>query len=237
VFERFTDQGRAVMVLAQEEARTLAHNFIGTEHILLGLSRQPTSVAAKALVSLGVSRDDVRQQVVRIIGEGERAPSGHIPFTPRAKKVLELSLRESLHLGHNCIGTEHLLLGLIREGEGVAVQALINLGANPDRVREVVLDLSAAGSADEPHPTAAAGARRPDIYHSWRPPGRLSHWLRPPSRWLRVGTAAVSVPEALRRQGRQLDRIESRLGDIAGRLERIERRARGEDDPGSAHTD
>src|SRR5579884_2903355 len=119
MFERFTDRARRVVVLAQEEARMLNHNYIGTEHILLGLIHEGEGVAAKALESLGISLEAVRQQVEEIIGQGQQAPSGHIPFTPRAKKVLELSLREALQLGHNYIGTEHILLGLIREGEGV----------------------------------------------------------------------------------------------------------------------
>ncbi len=120
MFQRFTDRARTVVVLAQDEARRLDHNYIGTEHLLLGLIREGEGVAAKALESLGISLDSVRQQVEQIIGQGQQAPSGHIPFTPRAKKVLELSLRESQQLGHNYIGTEHILLGLIREGDGVA---------------------------------------------------------------------------------------------------------------------
>ena len=124
MFERFTDRARRVVVLAQEEARMLNHNYIGTEHILLGLIHEGEGVAAKALESLGISLEAVRQQVEEIIGQGQQAPSGHIPFTPRAKKVLELSLREALQLGHNYIGTEHILLGLIREGDGVAVKIL-----------------------------------------------------------------------------------------------------------------
>jgi ATP-dependent Clp protease ATP-binding subunit ClpC len=127
VFERFTDRARRVVVLAQEEARLLNHNYIGTEHILLGLIHEGEGVAAKALESLGISLEAVRQQVEEIIGQGGASPSGHIPFTPRAKKVLELSLREALQLGHNYIGTEHILLGLIREGEGVAAQVLVKL--------------------------------------------------------------------------------------------------------------
>jgi ATP-dependent Clp protease ATP-binding subunit ClpC len=133
VFERFTDRARRVVVLAQEEARLLNHNYIGTEHILLGLIHEGEGVAAKALESLGISLEKVRQQVEEIIGAGQSPPSGHIPFTPRAKKVLELSLREALQLGHNYIGTEHILLGLIREGEGVAAQVLVKLGADLGR--------------------------------------------------------------------------------------------------------
>jgi ATP-dependent Clp protease ATP-binding subunit ClpC len=141
MFERFTDRARRVVVLAQEEARMLNHNYIGTEHILLGLIHEGEGVAAKGLESLGISLEAVRAQVEEIIGQGQQAPSGHIPFTPRAKKVLELSLREALQLGHNYIGTEHILLGLIREGEGVAAQVLVKLGADLTRVRQQVIQL------------------------------------------------------------------------------------------------
>ena len=141
MFERFTDRARRVVVLAQEEARMLNHNYIGTEHILLGLIHEGEGVAAKGLESLGISLEAVRSQVEEIIGQGQQAPSGHIPFTPRAKKVLELSLREALQLGHNYIGTEHILLGLIREGEGVAAQVLVKLGADLSRVRQQVIQL------------------------------------------------------------------------------------------------
>jgi ATP-dependent Clp protease ATP-binding subunit ClpA len=141
MFERFTDRARRVVALAQEEARRLNHGWIGTEHILLGLIREGEGVAARTLESLGVSLDAVGQQVEEIIGQGQQAPSGHIPFTPRAKKVLELSLREALQLGHNYIGTEHILLGLIHEGDGVAAQVLVRLGADLDRVRLQVIGL------------------------------------------------------------------------------------------------
>ena len=141
MFERFTDRARRVVVLAQEEARLLHHNYIGTEHILLGLIHEGEGVAAKSLESLGISLEAVRNQVEEIIGQGGSSPSGHIPFTPRAKKVLELSLREALQLGHNYIGTEHILLGLIREGEGVAAQVLVKLGADLSRVRQQVIQL------------------------------------------------------------------------------------------------
>jgi ATP-dependent Clp protease ATP-binding subunit ClpC len=141
MFERFTDRARRVVVLAQEEARLLNHSYIGTEHILLGLIHEGEGVAAKALESLNISLEAVRAQVEEIIGQGGSSPSGHIPFTPRAKKVLELSLREALQLGHNYIGTEHILLGLIREGEGVAAQVLVKLGADLSRVRQQVIQL------------------------------------------------------------------------------------------------
>ncbi len=141
MFERFSDRARRVVVLSQEEARLLNHNYIGTEHILLGLIAETEGVAARALQSLGVRLDTVRHEVEEIIGEGGSPPSGHIPFTPRAKKVLELSLREAMQLGHNYIGTEHLLLGLVREGKGVACQVLVRLGATLPKVRARVLEL------------------------------------------------------------------------------------------------
>src|SRR6185437_12769979 len=141
MFERFTDRARRAVELAQDEARRLEHNYIGTEHILLGLVREGNGVAARALESLGISLDAVRQQVEEIIGRGQQAPSGHVPFTPRAKKVLELSLRESMQLGHNYIGPEHILLGLVREGDGVAAQVLVKLGADLNRVRQQVIQL------------------------------------------------------------------------------------------------
>ena len=141
MFEKFTDKARRVVVLAQEEAKLLNHNYIGTEHILLGLIHEGEGVAAKALEALGINLEQGREQVQDIIGQGQQAPSGHIPFTPRAKKVLELSLREALQLGHSYIGTEHLLLGLIREGEGVAAQVLTKLGADTNKVRQQVIQL------------------------------------------------------------------------------------------------
>ena len=162
MFERFTDRARRVVVLAQEEARLLNHNYIGTEHILLGLIHEGEGVAAKALESLGISLEAVRQQVEEIIGQGGSSPSGHIPFTPRAKKVLELSLREALQLGHNYIGTEHILLGLIREGEGVAAQVLVKLGADLSRVRQQVIQLlSGYAGSKEPQGAQATGGSEP----------------------------------------------------------------------------
>ena len=156
MFERFTDRARRVVVLAQEEARMLNHNYIGTEHILLGLIREGEGVAAKELESLGISLDALRQQVEEIIGQGQQVPSGHIPFTPRAKKVLELSLRESLQLGHSYIGTEHILLGLIREGNGVAAQVLVKLGVDLNRLRQPVIQLHGYQGEDEPGSTPVA---------------------------------------------------------------------------------
>ncbi len=196
MFERFTDRARRVVVLAQEEARMLNHNYIGTEHILLGLIHEGEGVAAKALESLGISLEGVRQQVEEIIGQGQQAPSGHIPFTPRAKKVLELSLREALQLGHNYIGTEHILLGLIREGEGVAAQVLVKLGADLNRVRQQVIQLLSGYSGKEP---AAAGAA--------------------------AGEAAPSTSLVLDQFGRNLTQAarEGKLDPVIGREKEIER--------------
>src|SRR5687767_11404364 len=197
MFERFTDRARRVVVLAQEEARMLSHNYIGTEHILLGLIHEGDGIAAKALESLGVSLEAVRAQVEEIIGQGQQAPSGHIPFTPRAKKVLELSLREALQLGHNYIGTEHILLGLIREGEGVAAQVLVKLGADLNRVRQQVIQLlSGYQGGKEP---AAAGAA--------------------------AGEAAPSTSLVLDQFGRNLTQSarEGKLDPVIGREKEIER--------------
>ena len=159
MFERFTDRARRVVALAQEEAKRLDHNYIGTEHILLGLIREGDGVAAKALESLGISLEVIRAQVEDRIGQGEQAPSGHIPFTPRAKKVLDLSLRESEQLGHNYIGTEHILLGLIREGDGVAAQVLVMLGADLNRVRRQVIQLIHGPPPGEDAPVTEMQAR------------------------------------------------------------------------------
>ena len=183
MFERFTDRARRVVVLAQEEAKMLNHNYIGTEHILLGLIHEGEGVAAKALESLGISLDAVREQVQDIIGQGQQQPTGHIPFTPRAKKVLELSLREALQLGHNYIGTEHILLGLIREGEGVAAQVLVKLGADLNRVRQQVIQLLsgyqgkeqvAVGGNDRRRPTRARRFSTSSGATSPRPPATAS---------------------------------------------------------------
>jgi ATP-dependent Clp protease ATP-binding subunit ClpA len=149
MFERFTDRARRVVVLAQEEARLLNHNYVGTEHLLLGLIHEAEGVAAKALELLGIRLEVVRAQVEEIVGQGQRAPTGHIPFTPRAKKVLELSLREAKQLGHDYIGTEHILLGLIREGEGVAAHVLVKLGADLSRARGQVIGLLSGDAGTE----------------------------------------------------------------------------------------
>jgi ATP-dependent Clp protease ATP-binding subunit ClpC len=149
MFERFTDRARRVVVLSQQESRQLGHNYIGTEHLLLGLLAEEDGVAARVLESLGVQLEAVRSRVLEIIGRGTGSAHGHIPFTPRAKKVLELSLREAIQLGHNYIGTEHILLGLVREGEGIGAQVLAKQGVSLDRVRaEVIREL-------KEHPEAA----------------------------------------------------------------------------------
>ena len=147
MFERFTPRARHVVVLAQEEARQLDHNYIGTEHILLGLFGEPDEVPGRILAAVGMSLESTRQEVTAIVGTGKTAPTGHIPFTPRAKKTLELSLREALQLRHNYIGTEHILLGLIREGDGVAAQ-ILKQHADLPRIRRQVLELVPAGSAE-----------------------------------------------------------------------------------------
>ena len=175
MFERFTDRARRVVVLAQEEARLLNHNYIGTEHILLGLIHEREGVAADALRSLGISLEAVRLRVEAIVGHGGQSPSGHIPFTPRAKQVLELSLRESLQLGHNYLGTEHILLGLIREGEGVGAQVLESLGADLSRVRREVIQLL-SGHAGRPSASRMASDELapPEVHGLFRGSGAES---------------------------------------------------------------
>jgi ATP-dependent Clp protease ATP-binding subunit ClpA len=210
MFERFSGRARRVVVLAQEEARMLNHDYIGTEHILLGLIHEGEGVAATALESLGISLDAVRQQVEEIIGPGQQAPSGHIPYTPRAKKVLELSLREALQLGHNYIGTEHILLGLIREGHGVAAQVLVKLGAHLDRVRqEVIQVLQEYQGEDEP------GIRRPAAR-----PGPVRRRMR---------ELQAEIREHVEFIGSQLSAIEQRVGagpevgDLDRQIEQVRR--------------
>ena len=166
MFERFTDRARRVIILAQSEARLLNHNYIGTEHILLGLVQEGEGIAAKALESLDVPLQTVRDQVTELIGRGQEPPTGHIPFTPRAKKVLELALREALNLGHNYIGTEHLLLGLVREGEGVAAQILKKLGTELAGVRHAVIEIMSGYTGRPPDEVQeglqTAGVKDPD---------------------------------------------------------------------------
>jgi ATP-dependent Clp protease ATP-binding subunit ClpC len=159
MFERFTDRARRVVVLAQQEARDLDHNYIGTEHILLALLDEGQGVAAKALTAMGIDQDAARQRVVEVIGRGQGASPGHIPFTPRAKKVLELSLRQALQLGHHYIGTEHILLGVIAEGDGVGAHVLVDLGAALDRTRQQVVQILTGRMPEEAAPAAAANLR------------------------------------------------------------------------------
>jgi len=204
MFERFTDRARRVLTLTQVEARLLNHNYIGTEHILLGLLREGEGVAGKTLESLGISLEAVRMQVEEIIGWGQATPTGSVPFTPRAKKVLELSLRESIALDHEYIGTEHILLGLIREGEGVAAQVLVKLGATLEAVRERALEILSQGhpEVDEPVGEHIWTGRSPSV-----PPSRAvrrgaqggvsaiavrSSYPRA-SRWLMLGAAAAAT--------------------------------------------
>jgi ATP-dependent Clp protease ATP-binding subunit ClpC len=206
MFERFSDAARRVIVLAQEEARRLNHHYIGTEHILLGLLRDDESVATRALQALGITLEAVRQQVEEIVGRGKKMPSGHIPFTPRAKKVLELSLREALHLGHNYIGPEHILLGLLREGEGVAVQALVGLGADLNRVRLQVIQLLGQEGATGEIPVAervtGEAARSPQSVN--------------PGSWLaEVQVALANVQVAVTEIADRLTAIERHLGMTA----------------------
>jgi ATP-dependent Clp protease ATP-binding subunit ClpA len=194
MFERFTDRARRVVVLAQQEARMLDHNYIATEHILLGLIHEGEGVAARALLSLDISPAVIRQQVEAIIGQGEQAPSPHIPFTPGAKKALELSLQEAAELGHFYIGTEHILLGLIREGEGVAAQVLVQLGADLTRVREQVVQLLHAHTG---RPGVGEGAAGIALGKRRRAPGEL--WL-------------TEMQNSLARIHDTLDAIERHLG-------------------------
>jgi ATP-dependent Clp protease ATP-binding subunit ClpC len=194
MFERFTDRARRVVVLAQEEARMLEHNYIGTEHLLLALIHEGEGVAAKALRALDVDLDTLRREVEALVGRGQQQPApGHIPFTPRAKKVLELSLRESVQLGHDYIGTEHLLLGLVREGDGPAAQVLAQRGIELNTVRQEVIRLL--------HGYQARGGRR----------GRRVAWARP-GRPGGEGATLEEISHQLRLLGARLAAIEEKLG-------------------------
>jgi len=190
MFERFTDRARRVIVLAQEEARMLEHDYIGTEHLLLALIHEGEGVAAKALRALDVDLDTLRREVEALVGRGQQPPKGHIPFTPRAKKVLELSLRESVHLGHDYIGTEHLLLGIVREGEGPAAQVLQQRGIELNSVRQEVIRLL--------HGHQARQGRR----------GRRVAWARSGGE----GATLEDVAHQLRVLGARLAAIEEKLG-------------------------
>ena len=213
MLERFSERARRVVVLAQEEARMLNHNYIGTEHILLGLIHEGDGGAARSLESLGISLDAVRQQVEEIIGRGQQAPSGHIPFTPRAKKVLELSLREALQLGHGYIGTEHILLGLLREGDGVAAQVLVTLGADLNRVLRQVIqllhgyqgqDVGSAGS----HLRERARAVLPDGALAWF--DALDLRLTALERWVSMQPDLEGLDQQIARVRREMEAAAAR---------------------------
>jgi ATP-dependent Clp protease ATP-binding subunit ClpC len=231
VFERFTDRARRVVVLAQEEARMLDHNYIGTEHLLLGLVHEGEGVAAQVLESLNVSLEVVRIQVEEIIGQGKVTPSGHIPFTPRAKKVLELSLREALQLHHNYIGTEHILLGLIREGEGVAALVLQKLGADLNRVREAVIGQLSQGGDPSAHRVRFEGAER-------RSAQIAEDVARRDERLKRIGELAAEEAAALGAKAADpehlwlgslrydIDQVEKQLLDLYSQLEADRAKAR-----------
>jgi ATP-dependent Clp protease ATP-binding subunit ClpC len=174
VFEQFTERARQVVVLAQEEARALRHNYIGTEHLLLGLLREEQGIGARVLESLGVTLDGVRAQVAEIVGQGEDVVGGQVPFTPRGKRVLDLALREALSMGHNWIGTEHVLLGLVRENDGVAMQILLDRGLSADRIRDEVVRMlggppPAGGPPPPPAPWPRPRRRRRYTWSSERP--------------------------------------------------------------------
>ena len=214
MFERFTDWARRVVVLAQEEARDLCHSYIGTEHILLGLLREQDGVAARALEALGISLDAARQQVQGIIGRGEGMPVGHIPFTPRAKKVLELSLREALQFGHNYIGTEHILLGLVREGDGVAAHVLVDLGADLMTVRAEVVNLLREAPESQDLPGEGPEVQAPQ-------PGRTTRVARSSGMPVQVTSSPMRMENINARLGEvisRLDVIAARLASIEGRL-------------------
>jgi ATP-dependent Clp protease ATP-binding subunit ClpC len=215
MFERFTDRARNVVVLAQQEARLLKHNYIGTEHILLGLVRESDGLAAKALEALGIGLEAVREQVEEIIGRGQKSPSGHISFTPRGKKVLELSLREALQFGHNYIGTEHILLGIIREGEGVAAQVLVNLGGDLKTVRQQVIQLLKEKPTTEELPQAAQ-ARAARLAESVGEAGIVSRAEAA------VPMGLASSAESASLNGK-LTEVLSRLDSISNRMTLIER--------------
>ena len=187
MFERFTERAREVVVLAQDEARALKHNYIGTEHLLLGLLREEEGLAARVLESLDITIEEVRAQVERLVGRGDEVTSGQIPFTPRAKKVLELSLREAMSLGHNYIGTEHILLGVVRENQGVAARILLEFDVDAEMVRNALLRMLSGPSRPVPGPPIPSGEA-----------GR-SLRLRPTTerRVLDFGRSFLTLPEAL----------------------------------------
>jgi ATP-dependent Clp protease ATP-binding subunit ClpC len=189
MFERFTDRARQVVVLAQDEARGLKHNYLGTEHVLLGLLREEEGLAARVLESLDITVEEVRAQVVRIVGEGDELTSGQMPLAPRAKKVLELALREALSLGHNYVSTEHILLGLVRENEGVAARILLDFDADAEKIRnEIIRKLSGAGRREQP--TTRQPRTTPLASGRASPVGR---WLEWPSMLTGAGLFGVGL--------------------------------------------
>ena len=225
MFERFTERARQVVVLAQDEARALKHNYIGTEHILLGLLREEEGLAARVLESLDITVEEVRAQVARIVGQGDEVTTGQIPFTPRAKKVLELALREALILGHNYIGTEHILLGLVRENEGVAARILLDFDADAEKIRnEIIRMLSGPGRRQQG--AAARAGREGEELEAPRPvrpqpdEARLRRQARPRRRPRDRDRARDADPVAAheeqpgadRRAGRRQDRRRRRAG-------------------------
>ena len=223
MFERFTDRARRVVVLAQEEARELGHSYIGTEHLLLGLIRERDGVAARALEALGIRLDAVRHEIREIIGKGSGMPSGHIPFTPRAKKVLELSLREAQQLGHSYIGTEHILLGLIREAEGVAAQVLVKLGGDLNRVREQVIGVLHGPQSEEEAGVVELLGESP-VPGERRRSGMTAH-LGPPVRVVGSRIELESLSARIGEVMTRLDLIAERLAAIEGHLAKGERSA------------
>ena len=232
MFERFTDRARRVVVLAQEEARGLNHNYIGTEHILLGLIHEGEGVAAQALGALGISLEAVRSQVREIIGQGQTAPGGHIPFTPRAKKILELSLREALQLKHNYIGTEHILLGLIREGEGVAAQVLEKLGADLHRTRQTVLEVL-SGPSGAPIETTEVAERLARVEEVERRAVEVaaefeSEEVEPEHHWIAALRLNLEqMEEAVEAYRAKLRKAERRLGEQRGKRRRRKQKPSG----------
>jgi hypothetical protein len=209
VFERFTERARQVVVLAQDEARALRHNYIGTEHLLLGLLREQEGVAARLLESFDVTDEEVRAQVARIVGVGDEVTSGQIPFTPRAKKALELALREALGLGHNYIGTEHVLLGLAREGDGVAMRILLDFDLYEERIRDEVIRMLSGTRASAPVPVPVP---------QFQPSSSLEYDPKIPP----ISTDVAAEIERVRKEKEAL--IERQEFEAAARLRHRERR-------------
>ena len=248
MFERFTERARQVVVLAQEEARILKHNYIGTEHILLGLLREEEGLAARVLESLDITVERVRAQVVRIVGSGEEVTSGQIPFTPRAKKVLELALREALSLGHNYIGTEHILLGLVRENEGVAARILLDFDADSEKIRnEVIRMLSGPGGRQRSGSGSGSGAagRGQEVLEAAGPVrpqpdqaglrGQARSRRRSRDRGRADHADPLAAPEEQPRPDRRARRGQDRRGRGAGAADHLRRGARAAQEQADLH--